>query len=143
MQEMKLELKDSAQPEWASIINRFTIHRFGLWNCGKTVEMEEEHEIYASFVDQNGDDIAINQLFITNNSNQLYYSIPNTENSSKASIKYDDEAKNILWALTEENELLVANTRNTEGQDQEFTFKMHSAGIVNSEKDVRALLTFM
>ena len=140
--QMKLDLENIVQPKWTGIINRFTIHRFGLWNCGKTVEMESEHLINARFVNQIGDAIAINQLFITNKNNQLYYSIPNSENSADASIKYDDEAKNILWALTEENELLVANTKDTDREEEKFTFRLHSAGIINSEEDVRKLLTF-
>lgn len=130
-----------AGTDWKEIINRFSIHRFGLWNCGKEIELKNTLQINANFVDESGAAIAISKLFITNKDKQLYYFAPNTENTSTAALKYEAAAENKIWALTEENELLVAQTDDS-SQDTELTFEMKAAGVINSEEDIRNLLTF-
>ncbi|BDS13496.1 hypothetical protein [Aureispira anguillae] len=127
---------------WNEVVNRFSIHRFGLWNCGKEVILKETLEIKASFVDENGNDIDINQLFITNNDQQLYYFASTTTQDNETSLKYDATAENKIWALTAENELLVANVEDEERPNNEFVFQMKPAGRIDSEEDVRTLLTF-
>ena len=140
--EMQAKGDAVASVGWKEIVNRFSINRFGLWNCGKTVEMQEELQIDANFIDENGAELVVNKLFITNKNKQLYYFAPNAENSSKATLKYDAKAENLIWALTEDNELLVANTDKGLSDNNEYTFEMKAAGIVNSEEDIRNLLTF-
>ena len=128
--------------DWVDLVNRFSIHRFGLWNCGKTVDMKEELQIDASFVDENGLALAVDKLFITNQDKQLYYFTPKTNDATTASLKYDAAAQNIIWALTEENELLVAHIDDSNPSDENYTFQMKAAGVVESEDDIRNVLTF-
>jgi hypothetical protein len=142
VEEIKVEGDVIASVAWKEIINRFTIHRFGLWNCGKTVEMKGELEIDANFIDENGDAVALNKLFITNKTNQLYYFAPNLENTATSTLKYDVNAENLIWALTENNELLVANINKTTSEDTPYTFEMKAAGVLQSEEDIRNVLTF-
>jgi hypothetical protein len=126
--------------DWKEIINKFKINRFGLWNCGKEIELENALKVNASFVDENGAAIAINKLFVTNKNKQLYYFAPNTENKSTAKLKYEATSENKIWALTENNELLVANDNPTEGES--LSFEMRSVGIVQTEEDIRNALMF-
>lgn len=125
---------------WKEIINKFKINRFGLWNCGKEVNFEDVLKVNATFEDATGAAIAISKLFVTNKDKQLYYFAPNTENGSTAELKYEATAKNKIWALTEDNELLVANNTSTDGEG--LSFQMHSVGIVQTEEDIRNVLTF-
>ena len=128
------------QVAWNEIVNRFEINRFGLWNCGKEVQFENALKVNANFVDENGGAIAINKLFITNKNKQLYYFAPNLANKSTAELKYEATSENKIWALTEDNELLVANDSSTEGEG--LNFQMRSVGIVQTEEDIRNVLTF-
>lgn len=128
--------------EWVQLVNRFSVNRFGLWNCGKTVEMQENLEIAASFVDKTGKQIDVNQLFITNQEKQLYYFAPNSEDASKATLKYDVNASNVVWALTEDHMLLVANMDDSKPEGTQHTFLMEPVGIVNTAEAVRKALMF-
>lgn len=125
---------------WKEIINKFKINRFGLWNCGKEIELENALKVNANFVDENGAAVAVNRLFVTNKNKQLYYFSPNAENKSTAALKYEASSENKLWALTANNELLVANDPSTEGE--RLNFEMRSVGIVQTEEDIRNVLTF-
>lgn len=125
---------------WKEILNKFKINRFGLWNCGKEIELENALKVNANFVDENGAAVAVNRLFVTNKNKQLYYFAPNTENKSTAELKYEASSKNKLWALTANNELLVANDPSTEGEV--LSFQMRSVGIVQTEEDIRNVLMF-
>lgn len=130
----------SDKVDWKNIVNRFKINRFGLWNCGKEIELENALKVNASFVDENGAAIAINKLFVTNKDKQLYYFAPNTENKSTAELKYEAASENKIWALTASNELLVANNNSKEGAN--LSFQMRSVGIVETEEDIRNALMF-
>jgi hypothetical protein len=126
--------------DWKEIINKFKINRFGLWNCGKEVEFEDALKVTANFVDENGAAIAVNSVFVTNKDKQLYYFAPNVENKSTAELKYEATAENKIWALTENNELLVVNNSST--KEDVLSFQMRSVGIVQTEEDIRNVLTF-
>jgi len=128
--------------EWVTLVNRFSVNRFGLWNCGKTVEMQEALEIAANFIDKTGKQVVVDQLFITNQEKQLYYFAPNQDNASKATLKYDVNANNRVWALTEDRMLLVANMDRSQPMGEEHTFLMEPVGIVNTEDAVRKALMF-
>ena len=45
--QMKMEFNNNLNSGWAQIVNKFSIHRFGLWNCGQKVEMMDELQINA------------------------------------------------------------------------------------------------
>lgn len=126
--------------DWKEIINRFKINRFGLWNCGNEIEFEDALKVNANFVDVNGAGIAISRLFVTNKDKQLYYFAPNIENKSSVELKYEATANNKIWALTEDNELLVVNDSSTEGEV--LNFQMRPVGMVKNEEDIRNVLTF-
>lgn len=137
LKESEINVDDIA---WKEIVNKFKINRFGLWNCGKEIELKNALKVNANFVDENGGALAISKLFVTNKNKQLYYFAPNTENKSSAELKYEASSENKVWALTENNELLVANNPSEEGET--LNFQMRSIGIVKTEEDIRNVLTF-
>ena len=65
-----------------------------------------------------------------------------TEKAATSTLKYDVNAENLIWALTETNELLVANIDNTTSENTQYTFEMKAVGVLQSEEDVRNVLTF-
>lgn len=132
----RIKQEQTTGTDWVDIINRFSIHRFGLWNCGKTLEMPDAKQIGAQFIDENGQSLELNKLFITDKDQQLYYFASNANNQ----LKYNTKADNLIWALTDEKELLVA-VANTNKDDQ-YTFQMKAMGVVESEADVRGMLVF-
>jgi hypothetical protein len=140
--QIKMDFDNNLNSGWAQIINKFSIHRFGLWNCGQKVEMKDELQIDANFVNANGDDLAIDKLFISNKNKQLYYFTPFILNSESTPIKYHPNDNNLIWAITDNNQLLVANTADVPADDKQFTFQMKPAAFVKSEEDVRNVLTF-
>lgn len=140
VQIMKDETMSGDDVVWNEIVNKFKISRFGLWNCGKEVEMEDALKVNAHFVDENGSGIAVSKLFITNKDKQLYYFAPNTNNKTNAELKYEATAENKIWALTEDNELLVVNDSSTEGET--LNFQMRAVGIVQTEEELREVLVF-
>ncbi len=140
VQDMREQEAIADNGDWKEIVNRFKINRFGLWNCGKEIEFENALKVNANFVDENGAAIAVNKLFVTNKDKQLYYFAPNTANKSTAELKYEATAENKIWALTEQNELLVANDSAPKGES--VSFQMRSVGIVKTEEDIRNVLTF-
>lgn len=127
---------------WKEIINRFKIHRFGLWNCGKIIDLQDSPIIAANFVDANGQNIVVDQLFITNKNKQLYYFAPNNEQNPRLNVKYEAAVENKIWALTKEDELLVATIEASTPLKDQMTFEMEVVGIVDSEEAVRTALTF-
>lgn len=127
---------------WKEIINRFKIHRFGLWNCGKIIDLQDSPIIAANFVDANGQNIVVDQLFITNKNKQLYYFAPNNEQNPRLNVKCEAAVENKIWALTKEDELLVATIEASTPLKDQMTFEMEVVGIVDSEEAVRTALTF-
>lgn len=120
--------------DWVEIVNKFSIHRFGLWNCGKTIEMQDAQQVQTKFIGENGQSLDLDKLFITDKDQHLYYFASNTNNQ----LKLNEKANNLIWALTPENELLVAVSN--EKADNQYTFQMKSMGKVESEADVREAL---
>ena len=104
--------------------------------------MKDELQINANFVNPNGDDVAIDKLFISNKNKQLYYFTPFNLNSESTALKYLPNDNNLIWAITDNNQLLVANTADIPADNKQFTFQMKPAAFVKSEADVRNVLTF-
>ena len=140
--QMKMEFNNNLNSGWAQIVNKFSIHRFGLWNCGQKVEMMDELQINANFVNEYGEDLAVDKLFISNKNKQLYYFSQFNLNDQTTTVKYHPKDNNLIWAIDENNQLLVADMPNVPADDKQFTFQMKPAAFVKSEEDIRNVLTF-
>lgn len=120
------------------IINRFSIHRFGIWNCGKAIELDDKQSQLAGFVDKEGVQIDIKQLFISNRNEQLYYSV--NKQAQITSLRLDISEQCKVWALTDDNEFWVLEESRTQANKR--TYQLQAVGRVDDEEAIRTLLTF-
>lgn len=124
------------------IVNHFSIHRFGLWNCGKPVEWNQALPIEAQFINEEGVPLAVEQVFVTTPAQQLYYSAP-SQATNTAQLKYaKTEATPTIWAMSADGALWVANTPAAPADDQATTISLKGVSVPQSERDFRTLLTF-
>ena len=120
------------------IINRFTINRFGIWNCGKIMELKTEQPVLASYVDEQGSEISIKQIFVSDKNQQLYYSVNNTDKIRALRMNISESSK--MWAITEDNQFWVVNESLAEpGQ---LKYQLEPAGTLENQEAIRKLLTF-
>jgi hypothetical protein len=120
------------------IINRFSINRFGIWNCGKAVELENQQSELTDFVNEEGTKVLIKQLFISNKKEQLYYSVNKQAKINSLRLDISDQSK--VWALTEDNEFWVLQESST--QANKLTYQLEAVGKIENEAAIRSLLTF-
>ncbi|MCP4442157.1 MAG: hypothetical protein GY810_24870 [Aureispira sp.] len=124
-----------------TIINRFSIDQFGLWNCGNALDASKE-AIPANFVTEDGQGIAVQQIFVADKANSLFYSISDETIDNKLEIAYNEDAQQLLWGLTPEGELLVAHTSKHPADGGKNTFIMQPIDVIHNETEVRELLVF-
>lgn len=136
----QLQKNTSTVADMASrkIINRFTINRFGIWNCGKIMELKTEQPVLASYVDKQGSEISIKQIFVSDKNQQLYYSVNNTDKIHALRMNISESSK--MWAITEDNQFWVVHESIAEpGQ---LKYQLESAGTLENQEAIRKLLTF-
>lgn len=90
-----------------NIINNFDIQRFGLWNCGKPIQWEQNTTVPTQFVDLEGTPIVLQEVFVAAQQQQFYYSAPSNNNNAQVPLPYDSHLKQKIWAMSAEGELLV------------------------------------
>ncbi|MGH1337460.1 MAG: hypothetical protein ACRBFS_15155, partial [Aureispira sp.] len=122
-----------------SIINRFEIQRFGLWNCGKPVQWEQDIAIATQFVDLEGAPIALQEVFVATQQ-QFYYSAVGDKKRTSVPLPYKEELTQKIWAMSTEGELLVAETPTT-ATDMNRILPMRPVAVPSSAADLRELLT--
>lgn len=144
LQNWKEEIQSLAQAQinatetLVNIINRFQIERFGLWNCGKPIEWEEQTVSPTQFVNLEGKPIDLQEVFVAAQQQQFYYSAPSATNSSEVPLPTEEQLKQKIWAMSAAGELLVAEIE--EGINP-TVLPMRPVAIPSSAADLRTLLT--
>jgi hypothetical protein len=136
--QIKEEMSSNSEVVKNKIINRFSINRFGIWNCGKAVELENQQSELTDFVNEEGTKVLIKQLFISNKKEQLYYSVNKQAKINSLRLDISDQSK--VWALTEDNEFWVLQESST--QANKLTYQLEAVGKIENEAAIRSLLTF-
>ena len=123
------------------VVNYFSIHRFGLWNCGKPIEWNESWPVEAAFVSEEGTPLTVEQVFVTTPAQQLYYSAP-SQASNTVELKYAvAEDAPTIWAMSADGGLWVASAPTTP-EERRPTIPLKGVAVPDSERDFRTLLTF-
>lgn len=137
-----LALQNQPEPEQqlAEIINHFSIRRFGLWNCGKPVEWNEQVPVATQFVSEEGLPLDVAQVFVTTPAQQLYYSAP-SQDANTAELQYTQEATPTIWAMSNDGGLWVTSEP-TAPEEGTRTIPMKGMAIPNTEQDLRTMLVF-
>lgn len=133
MREMDLNLKNQ------TIVNRFNITAFGIWNCDKP-EPVEKRTVSANFQDKNGNAIDYYMVYVADKNNgrvQRFYT------NQKTKITYNPNAENVLWLVSKKGKIAVAKaTEFTKiGNENQFTFTLEKLSQrVDSKEDVKRIL---
>lgn len=125
------------------VMNRFDIDQFGLWNCGKALELAKELNTEISLLNnsETAESVAVNRIFIANEKEGLYYFKELKEATSEFSIKLDQSKEYVVWAMTEDRKVFVANApQQSDSQDGKYSFYLQPASGLETEQDVRTLL---
>lgn len=133
MRSMDLELKDQ------TIVNRFKVKGFGIWNCDKP-EPAEKKMVKADFQDKNGNKIDYYMVYVADKNNgrvQRFY----TNQSVK--IAYNPNSENVLWMVSKTGEIAIAKASEFKkiGHKKEFTFTLDkTTQQIKNKEDVKRLL---
>ncbi|MCH2042532.1 MAG: hypothetical protein MK212_00200 [Saprospiraceae bacterium] len=125
------------------VMNRFDIDHFGLWNCGKTAELSETLNTNISLLGgiEATEQVAVSSVFIANEKEGLYYFKELKEAASEFAVKLDPSKEYVVWAMTEDRKVFVANMLKESDPNQEvYRFYMQPATGLETEQDVRKLL---
>lgn len=132
---------DAMPSTLVEVVNYFSIHRFGLWNCGKPIEWNESWPVEAAFVSEEGTPLTVEQVFVTTPAQQLYYSAP-SQASNTVELKYAvAEDAPTIWAMSADGGLWVASAPTTP-EERRPTIPLKGVAVPDSERDFRTLLTF-
>lgn len=124
-----------------TIINRFSIDQFGLWNCGNPMDASKK-SILAEFVTENGQAIAVQQIFVADQHQSLFYSITDDKIDNLLEISYNETEQQLLWGLTPEGELVVMHPQKHPADGSLNTFIMQPLDVIHNETEVREQLVF-
>ena len=124
------------------VINRFTVNQFGVFNCGRPL-LPDEHEVRATFVDQNGKRYANHTAFLVDKSkntiNRFYA-------SRGAVMNFNTQSENLMWIVTDGEQIAVFSPENFRAINDKkggYTFRMNLIEQkIASEADLRQVLSF-
>lgn len=125
-----------------SIVNRFEVKKFGVWNCDQPLKANQK-TLKATFTDESGTPY-INYLAFMVNQNtgtvQRFYS------SEDMSLAYDSNAPHLMWLVNQEGKIAKFSPEDfkkipTTASNYTFTFKTIEDNF-ETEAELRALLAF-
>ncbi|NJN77153.1 MAG: hypothetical protein HC803_01525 [Saprospiraceae bacterium] len=102
MRSMDLELENQ------TIVNRFKVTQFGIWNCDKPEEASKR-TITAKFQDENGKPVDYYMVYVADKNNgrvQRFYTNQKTE------ITYNPNSENVMWLVSKMVKLLLRKQAN-------------------------------
>ena len=124
-----------------TVINRFQIDRFGIWNC------DRPRPPYLATLDGSFQDQHFNRY-----KNRMVYQADKSQNTVRRfylkdiaeNVQYNADSKNILWLVTDDNQLAVFPPnyfQRIKQKEGEYAFEMDlNPQKIDSEADVREIL---
>lgn len=124
-------------------VHHFEVKQFGLWACGQELDLDKQDVLSINFVDEEGNEQQLSELFIAVPSQGVYYS-SKLDNHTEGQLNVHATADYQVWGLTAQNELVVAtnssgNRPTNGGEPVDFVFK--PAGNVQDIQEMKQLLT--
>jgi hypothetical protein len=133
MRSMDLELENQ------TIVNRFKVKQFGIWNCDKP-EVTEKRTVKAKFQDESGESVNYYMVYIADKNNgrvQRFYTNQKTE------ITYNPNSDNVMWLVSKDGKIAVAKSEEFDkiGNKKRFTFTLNRiTQSIGNKEDVKAIL---
>lgn len=90
----------------STVIRVFTIKSFGIYNCGSPQNLPSQAMVKATFIDQNGNDINPAAVWLAEKDRVVMFTY---SNNSFEEFRFNPEARNVLWTVTDTGELAVFN----------------------------------
>jgi hypothetical protein len=120
------------------VTRAFTISEFGVWNSDNPNQLPEGANVHASFQTSDGQTLHLNEVYLVQkdiNALFQYFS------SDFANFSFDPSKENMIWAITEDNELAVVRANGFADASGDFTFTMQLTDKkLRSIEDVKAYL---
>ncbi len=133
MKSLQLDLKNQ------KIINQFEINQFGIWNCDQP-KLIQNRTISAKFQDASGKAVDFYMVYIANKTKgnvQRFYT------NQKVAIEYNKNDENILWLVTKEGAIAVADKLEFDkiGSKNQHIFTLkNTPTLVQNKSDLKAIL---
>jgi hypothetical protein len=133
MKTMNLDLRNQ------KIINQFEVNQFGIWNCDKP-KLVENRQVSAKFQDATGKAVDFYMVYIANKTKgnvQRFYT------NQKIAINYNESDENILWLVTKDGAIAVADNAEFEkiGNKKQHIFTLKNApNFVQNKADLKQIL---
>ncbi len=128
-------IKKDQQNSFKTIVCRFAIGQFGIWNSANIFNMEQIPKVQSDFIDTKGNPIDISKIYISDSKRQLFY-----ESNDFKNLAFDvDNADMRLWAMDKKGVLYVSNSSPNK-ENYIIKFKMYPA-VISTESDLRKILT--
>lgn len=84
----------------------FQINRFGIWNCDQPQMLPKERVIAARFFDENEKNLNLSHVYLVEKNRNAIFTYYNNKFNH---FQFNPSAKNMVWAVTPENELAVCS----------------------------------
>ena len=123
------------------VINRFEVNEFGLWNCDRVIAQAEQ-QLTSELEDQFGQKYEHQVAYLVNKKHNTIYRYYVTEDNP---IRFDSDADNLLWVVTEGNKIAVLKPTNFKKAltSQRKTVELELVEKpIREESDARAVLTW-
>lgn len=82
----------------------FQINRFGIWNCDQPQMLPRERVMAAKFCNENEKNLNLTHVFLVEQNRNAIFTYYNNKFNH---FQYNPSARNMVWAITPENELAV------------------------------------
>jgi hypothetical protein len=137
--QMTQSQRDS-QASWqasASVSRAFQVKNFGIWNCDRPIRYPSVEIFVSNYQNSQGQAITVSNIYLADMKRESLISY------DKA-IRYDPKSNNMLWGITSDNQLAIANTDDLKDAKCQrggctVTMKVHPEPIKNAS-DARKII---
>ncbi len=119
------------------ITNRFVASSLGIWNCDRPF-LPEKMELNVALKGENGQIFQNTTAFVVDKAHNTVYRYYAAKGQP---LKIDEQAKNLLWVVTEEEKIALFQAAPNNKNDKELVLSLVDENIQN-ESDVRRALAF-
>ena len=126
------------------VMRQFQVDGFGIWNCDRPIEMPKATTVIASFVDQNGNTLKPNRVFLADKSFNTVYTY---DSYTLHQFKFNPAAQNLVWVLFPGDIMAVIKPKEFKEKYAQLStrcvFKVNiNVNAVVSKKDLKEQLVF-
>lgn len=119
------------------VINRFTVHTLGIWNCDRPVRPDKK-DVMLQLKDQKGNVYQNMTAFVVDKAHNTIYRYYAGEDQP---LPLEESSKNLLWVVTEDQKVALLRVVKPGEETSEMILTLIDEALT-SEADVRRVLAF-